>query len=207
MMVDSFNSRVNGHDNIAVPFVEAELKKNGLDSIRYGVEIYAKIFQQALYKLGRQNDMALRDRFKPDLYILPVGIIPPLLCEIKSENRGHPNFAIEFDSYCAAKIWDGGSKQVIYTFVDFNNSIQIKLCWLEDVRFIEVRVPNRFDFAKNMLELNKKYPYVQFVEVPHTGGAGTPFFLIPKISIYLKPLDMFIKQNFIQPPIRQLNLL
>lgn len=202
--MDSFGTRSHDHDQIAIPFVLGELSKYGLVGIKHGVEIHDKILQQTLQRLGRNSDMALRDRYKPDLYIVPMPDkklkIPPLLCEVKCKNIKYDNFAIEFDSYCAAKIWDIGQKSVIYAFVRIEGQIpkDVRVCWVNDIAEPKlVEIPRRFDFDKNILELRARYPNTLFNSTVHLNGSGTPYFLISQYTYYLKSLDVFIKDNFV----------
>lgn len=203
--MDTFHHRSHFHDKIAIPYVQEQLAKYDLKGIPYGVEVHDPDLQRALMLLGRQNKMALRDRYKPDLYIVPQpeGMkinpsVPPLLCEVKNENGARPNFAVEFDSFCAAKIWDNGQKNVIYIFVKMGQDtpIEAKACWVSSIYFRSVLVPRRFDFEKNISELEEGYPQYRFEPVGHTGGSGTPYFLIRQEAIYLKPFDLFITETF-----------
>jgi len=204
-MADNFMSRAEIHDKIAVPHVQKMLKEYGLLGIPYGVEVHDKRLQQALLLLGRNDDTAMRTRFKPDLYIVSGSDdllvnpkVRPIMCEVKCENRGHINFSIEFDSYCSGKMWDAGKKNVMYVFVRLvgKDPTELKCCWLDEVYVTHVNVPGRFDFEKNMRELRDKHPKISFRPSEHKNGAGTPFFIVPGDSKRLRTFESFMKTTF-----------
>lgn len=206
--MNAFQSRSYLHDKVAIPYVQELLAKYDLEGIPYGVEVHDKNLQRALMLFGRQDEMALKNRYKPDLCIVPrpdgMKINPkvrPFLCEVKSENETHPNFAIEFDSFCAAELWDNGQRNVIYIFVKMAQGVPIeaRACWVSGLCFKPVFVPRRFDFEKNIKELEAKYPRIKFQPVEHTGGSGTPYFLIRQDASYLRLFDSFIAQ-FLELP-------
>jgi len=196
-MSDNYQIRRNDHDKIAIPYLQERLRKFGLSTIPHGIEIHDSRLQKILMSSGRQDSTALRDRYKPDLYIIPDDImsqVRPILCEVKSENRGHKNFSIEFDSFCSGKLWDSGNKSVMYAFVKMEQDepIDILCCWLDEVKISYVNIPRRYDFDKNIAELPSLYPGIEFKPIEHRAGAGTPFFVVRGDSAYLQPFDKFI---------------
>lgn len=194
--MDTFRNRIFEHDKIAIPYLKEEFEKHGLVCIKHGVEIHDERLQKSLMLLGRTNQGALRDRYKPDFYIIPNGneIVQPFMCEVKSESRGHKNYAIEWDSFCSAKIWDNGQKAVMYAFIEIVNEKPVSLvcCWIDEIKISYVNVPMRFDFERNMTELTELYPDIEFKPSEHKAGAGTPFFIIPKKASYLRSIDKFL---------------
>jgi hypothetical protein len=137
-------------------------------------------------------------RFRPDRAFVKVGG-RSVLCEIKSEDQGRPNFAIEIDSYRAALEWNMTWQHVMYAFVDLASSTNaVYCCWANDVPTPKaINVPRRWDFEKTYRRLQDEWPGVDLRLVPHRSGAGTPYFLVWKRSNFLVPIDTFITQ-FIQ---------
>lgn len=195
--MSNYQQRRHEHDKIAIPYLQDRLKEFGLSTVQHGVEIHDPKLKEFLRNSGRSNPNVLRDRYKPDLYIIPDDQqlkISPVLCEVKSENKGHSNFSIEFDSYCSGKLWDNNQRGVMYAFIRLidNHPVEIKCCWLIDIKISYVSIPKRFDFEKTIYELTNLYPNIEFKPVQYTSGSGTAFFVIRGDSSYLRQFDSFI---------------
>jgi hypothetical protein len=176
MIRDRFSTRVQQHDEHALPLVVETFKRYGFYVDRYGVETGSP---QTWQLLASQGDMlALMLRFRPDI----VGILPKVatvLCEVKSQSRRRDEFFVEFDSWLSARQWDRASGRVMYGLVDISESVAYG-CWVADVTPSVVIIPKRFDYEEQKNRIIQWFPWVAFRLIEHTNGSGTPFFSINK---------------------------
>jgi hypothetical protein len=194
MKVSTFVERAKQHDELAVSLVEMIFSQYGFSGFRIGTETDSQDCWNFL--LTQSDPTSIMLRFRPDRVQVKPGV-RTVLCEVKSEAQGRPNFAIEFYSWQAATMWNRSGRHVMYAMVDVQNE-KVFACWAENIPSPHIiRVPKRWDFEKHMQQLQREAPWAELLPVEHTGGSGTPYFLVPKNSKYLWPLDAFIETQVI----------
>jgi len=182
--------RMELHDKIGYLAVCVALEEKGYAVERTGMERYS---DETIDKLSQNSDSTSTFlRWHPD--IAAIGNGKSHLCEVKTVDvtrRDTGNWAIEADSYKAAKMF---VIPVIYIFVDVVNgqAISIKWCQSDDITPSVITIPDRFNFEQKRDELKIYFSDgVRFEPRPHNGGSGTPYFLIPKRSDYIKGWNSF----------------
>lgn len=187
---DNFRSRAWMHDTIACPTVDKQFSFLGYDSFVTGAEIDDKRMMEALK--GRTDQTSMAFRYRPDkLFVSPKG--PSIACEIKSEFRGHDNYAIEFDSYAQTLKW-GIAHIVIYAFVNIKRIDEMYFSWAnyclpDDISFPKkIFLPDRYDYESIESRIKGDYPNLGIDIVSHKKGSGTPYFLINKNMDVFKSL-------------------
>jgi hypothetical protein len=189
---DTFTGRARQHDDQAVGLVKAIFSKYGFLGFRIGAEIDHKNHWSLLTAQADPTSIMLR--FRPDLVLVKPGV-RTVMCEVKSEAQGYVNFAVEFNSWRAATIWNRSGRHVMYALVDLRDE-RVSACWADDIpRPATVRVPRRWDWEKHKSFLQRGAPWANLEVVNHAGGSGTPYFLIPKAADYLRPVERFIERE------------
>ncbi len=117
-------------------------------------------------------------RYRPDRIAVKPGR-GTILLEVKSEGRGSSNFAVEFDAWDAARMWNQDYRRVLYVFVDVL-SRDIMACWPETLFPEKVFVSRRDDLLriKGLLPPGSKTLWY-----PSVSGSGTAFFLVSKSDL------------------------
>jgi len=170
-----FTERRRQHDKRALEIVESAFCELGFQIFPYGIEQVPEL-QQILQ--GLHNGTSKMLRYRPDR----VAVKPKkgtLLLEIKSEGKRSPNFAIEFDAWDTARMWNQDARRVLYVFVDLLSQ-DIMACWPEMLFPQKVFVPRESDLLriKGLLPpgaVARWYPVVR--------GSGTAFFLVSKSNL------------------------
>lgn len=195
----SFHTRRKPHDEQAVPLVMARFQAYGFKIFPWGTE-HRNARLAELLRLHYDPTSALI-RHQPDLAVIHAEpIVRSVLCEVKSESQGRPNFAIAVDSFRSARALRAGECHVMYALVDLSTE-QILACWADQIPApSRIFVPKRWDYEQTRERLLKEWPGVLLVSRSCSGGSGTPFLLIPKTADYLLPLDHFIKQYLLGVP-------
>jgi hypothetical protein len=196
MKVSTFVERAQQHDERAISLVDMIFSRYGFSGFRIGAETDSQDCWELL--LAQSDPTSIMLRFRPDRVQIKPGA-RAVLCEVKSEAQGHPNFAIEFYSWLAATMWNRSGHHVMYALADLRSG-KVSACWAEDIPppFV-VRVPRRWDHGKHISRLQREAHWAELLLVEHKGGSGTPYFLVPKNSEYLWPLDMFIETQVTDP--------
>ena len=182
--------RMEVHDKIGFPAAWNALEQKGYTLCRTGMERYS---DEAIDKLSRNSDItSVLLRWHPDIAAVKDG--NSHLCEVKTNDITHRdtgNYAIEADSYRAAKMF---VIPIIYIFVEVAEEavVVIRWCCSDDIEPSVIRITDRFNFEQKR---DKLRPYfsdtVRFESWPHSGGSGTPYFLVPKRSGYIKGWNSF----------------
>lgn len=171
-----FAERREQHDARALPLVRSAFEAHGFQLYPFGGELSPKL-QEVLRRL--QNGTSRMLRYRPDM----VAAHPAkgsLLLEVKSEGTGSPNFAVEFDAWDAARLWNQNGRHVLYLFVNLL-SRDVLASWPEDLRPRRVFVPRREDLAR----IKAACPGVSVRYYPAVRGSGTAFFLVAKAELKL----------------------
>ena len=188
-----FATRARQHDGDATPMVVSLFESVGFVCYDLGTETDSDELHRAL--MSQYDETSIMLRFRPDKVFVKSGY-RSLLCEIKSESQGYPNFAIEVDSYQAAHKWDSDCERVMYSFVDLSQEqARVACCWVGDVPPpTSIRVPRRWDFERQLERMAAAFPGADMIPCQYIRGkqSGTPYFLIRKTSVYLKPFNQFI---------------
>lgn len=167
-----FAERLEQHNSQALPLVHDAFDRLGYQLYPYGGELVPDL-QKALRALSDPLSKMLR--YRPDL----VAVHPhkeTLLLEVKSESRKSPNFAVEYDAWEAAKIWNQHTRNVLYVFVDLAAG-NLFACWPETLHPEKVYV-SRLEDELRLANANIKAIPVRFV-----AGSGTAFFLVSKQNL------------------------
>lgn len=178
----------------AIKFIERELKKHNVKVAEWGIEgEHIKAIEQLRFQ---RDKTALAARFKPDLLTT---LVASALCEVKSEHNGYKNFAIEIDSYIAARMHHLAGHKIWYAFVDLSrNPIESSCYWFEDgYTPRQIRITGRFPFDSECKRLKQEFPLATFQRVQWRGGSGTSHFFIPKDGYRLIPFEDFITDSLI----------
>jgi len=204
------NLRMKIHDDVGIPLVIDRLREFGFQCHKMGTETDSRALYEALVALDDQPALMLR--FRPDL-IATHQEVRTILCEVKCELADHNNFAIEADSYRAARIWNGACRRVVYIFVDLVesengdwdtvwkgrrfsfNCIDVSSCWADEI--IEPRsilIPERWDFNEQYDRMGQEWPNARRVPIQYKKGSGTPFFTLSKSATFLNPFNIFAGQ-------------
>lgn len=179
-----FAERICQHDSEALPLVKRKFSKYGYTIYSFGIELAPQL-HASLQKL--QDDTSKIVRYRPDL----VAVHPQkgsILLEIKSEKSGNPNFAVEFDAWDAARLWNQDARKVLYVFADLLYRI-VYACWPEEIRPQKIYVPRTEDIQRIIAIC----PDVEIVSISKIRGSGTAFFLVPKKTLY--QLEIFLQNN------------
>jgi hypothetical protein len=199
--VKTFSGRTEQHTR-AVTAVKEVLDKLDIECFDQGIEEASQAARDALMK--QYDATSLMIRYKPDLIGVRLGGFS-VLVEVKSEGQGSCNFAVEVDSFTATKAYAAMGHSVVYAFTTLTpeSSQSIVGCWTSDVVTPKlILVPRRptsqhyLGGIATMRRLEKVYPQTKFQMIRwsrRSKGSGTPFFLIPKDTSYLKPFYGFIK--------------
>lgn len=183
-----FAKRKKHHDTKAFLLVEKAFSYHGYSLYPYGAEQVPDL-QKALRRFSDPLSKMLR--YRPDF----VSVHPekgPLLLEIKSEHKNSPNFAVEYDAWEAAEIWNRHSQKVLYVFVDLTDE-KLYACWPETLTPRKVFVPRQEDIER----LSAKGLNVRPIKI--AGGSGTAFFLVQKNSLkFLEEIIDEVSCSFIQ---------
>ena len=182
--------RMKVHDKIGFPAAWNALEKKGYTLELAGQERYSDNFRNIL---SQNSDLtSIHLRWHPDIEATKNG--KSVLCEVKTHDITHRdtgNYAVEADSYKAAKML---AIPVIYIFVEVADGVIVILRWCcsDDITPSVIRIPDRFDFERKREELKTYFSdTVRFEAWPHSGGSGTPYFLVPKRSDYIKGWNSF----------------
>lgn len=172
-----FLERVEQHDKRAVMMAESAFRKYGFILYPFGGELVPDL-QKALRRIDSNASRMLR--YRPDRIAVKPGSAVYLV-EIKSESKGSKNFAVEFDAWNAACMWNKDMKVVIYIFIDLLTK-KIYGCFPEELKPEQIIVPRISDVRKVL----KFLPAGASVKC-HKGvsGSGTAFFLIAKNKLKL----------------------
>lgn len=172
-----FLERVEQHDKRAVAIAEAAFRKHGFILYPFGGELVPDL-QKALRHI--HNDASRMLRYRPDRVAVKPGSAV-FLVEIKSEARGSKNFAVEFDAWDAARLWNRNMKAVIYVFVDLLTG-KVYGCFPEELKPKQVFI-SRISDIKRILKLLPSGTTVRCSR--ETVGSGTAFFLVAKSKLKL----------------------
>lgn len=170
----NFAYRKKQHDDDALPLVRIAFEKQGFSLFPFGGELVPEL-QKMLRNLSNGTSKMLR--YRPDLVAVNLER-GSLLVEIKSEQAGSPNFAVEFDAWDAARLWNQQTRRVLYVFVDLLERT-VTACWPETLCPQKVYVPRINDVAR----IKASCPDAVVKHRPAVYGSGTAFFLVPKMSL------------------------
>lgn len=183
-------------EQAALRLARAAWSELGFEWFEHGAEKEPWEYRQALH---RQHDpTALMVRFRPDLHCCRHGLLS-VLFECKSDDGRHENFALEADSFVAAKMWATGGAQVVYGFVDLAGE-WMRCCFAHEIPAPrEIRIPTRDECHRTRDRLHGWFPNaaLRFEERPR--GSGTAYFLIPKTSAFLRPFGAFVRSEILDP--------
>lgn len=186
----SFRQRIRQHDEVAIPIVVERFKLFGFECFVTGTEVDSRELQLALR--AQHDDTSLMMRFRPDRILISRGN-RSLLCEVKSENKGYRNFAIEVESYIAAILWNTASRNVMHALVDLSNNDLVICCWLNEIPKPKlIKIPRRRGFPRAIGRVRQRFPDIPFETTEWKGGSGTPYFLLPKSSSFLTEFNAFV---------------
>ena len=188
-----FRRRTDQHDRQAVALVESIFASYGFLSFRMGVEV---ALCESAWLLRQSDPTSILLRFRPDrVHLRPNR--RSVLCEIKSEAKARPNFAVEFDSWRAARMWNRSGRHVMLVGVDLVTRCAWA-CWVDSVpRPSRIFVPRRWDWERQMIRLAKEAPWARLKPVRYRSGSGTPYFLLPKTHPCWTPLPRFIERELL----------
>lgn len=195
----TFNSRSKKHDQIAIPHTIEQLKKYGFTNIvTQGHEYDKDDLRNLLAK--RRDTISLLKRFKPDVIAIKNDEI--MFCEIKSEQNGYNNYAIEFDSFISIKE-HSKTGPALYSFVTIDpheqNVSGSKVCSASNIPYpSRISVPMRFDYELTVAYIKDNWPDTAITYREHQGGSGTAYFLIPKSDKILENWPEFFSIKSIQ---------
>lgn len=186
----AFAARKEQHDNIATALVCTRLEQVGALTSAFGIEIDSDALRQALR--SQHDAMSLMLRYRPDRAVV-VPMVRTVLCEIKSVDGPRRYYAIEVDSYTAAREWHNGDRRVMYAFVDLDaEPPTVKACWLDDLPQPDtIYVPMRSGYQNAMQRLGQVYPSANIEPREWRAGSGTPYFLVWKKHPNLKDIESF----------------
>lgn len=185
------------HDTVALPAVLSAWESAGFEAHACGQEADTEALRSALCAQSDATSRMLR--FRPDRVLVKRGV-RSVLCEVKSETKGYSNYAVEVDSYLAARQWNAAYSHVCYAFVTLTRCKdggtwrvgEVVGCWANEIpEPSRITVPRRWDAAKTLARLGNEMPGVNLVPSEWRGGSGTAFFTIPKSSRFLVPLRIF----------------
>lgn len=184
-----WEGRKDQHDTAGVPLVCAVFLEYGFTGYAFGAEAGNASFHRAVQ--AQTDPTSLLLRFRPDRAFVRTGL-RSLLCEIKTEGHDSPNFALELDSWQAARQWNAAYEHVAFVFVDLRCGEAVA-CWATMIPMPQkVYVPRRFDFIQQRERVAREMPAARLCDCTHRGGSGTPFFLVPKAAAFLRPLRSFL---------------
>jgi len=192
----NFAARRDQHDGPAMKIVCDRLEQVGALTSAFGIEIDNDELRQALR--SQHDAMSLMLRYRPDRAVV-VPKVQTILCEIKSGAGPYRNYAIEIDSYAAAREWHNGERRVMYAFVDLDTETPtIKACWFDALPGPHtIYVPMRNGYQSTLHRIEQTWPNANVTTRPHRNGSGTPFFLVNKEHPALRPLDAFITESIL----------
>lgn len=181
-----FAERVKQHDEKAIGMVEDIFEQYGFLLFPFGMELLPEL-QKELRHINTETSMLLR--YRPDrLAILPRKKV--LLLEIKSEANGYNNFAVEFEAWYAACLWNKIAGTILYVMVDLN-TCKVYGFVPDEIQPECIYVPKLNDLNR-VVALNRTKAKIVCELSRHITGSGAPYFLIPKAS--LKPVHAYITQ-------------
>lgn len=195
--MSSFAVRASQHDGPALNAVIAAFKAEGFHSFRFGSELDSPVLREALRV--RDDPTSILLRYRPD-QVFSHPEARTVLCELKSEKKGYPNFAVEADAYLAGLDWNRLYRHVMYAFCDVGQDLHWA-CWADEIpRPNRVYVPDFHPrFAESMLRLPKAFPEAAISVMDWGEGSGTPYFFVPKpkpgLLSPLRPLALFIRHD------------
>lgn len=193
----SFAVRAGQHDGPALDAVIAAFRAEGFHNFRFGLELDGRQVRDALRVDDDPTSVLLR--YRPDQVFGRAGA-RTVLCELKSERKGYPNFAVEADAFLAGLDWNALYRHVMYAFCDLGQGMHWA-CWADEIpRPNAIYIPNTHPrFAESMRRLPKAFPGAAVCIRNWGEGSGTPYFLVPKPrpgnSTALRPLSDFIRQD------------
>lgn len=193
----SFAVRAGQHDGPALRAVIAAFQTEGFCGFRFGVEGDAAVLRDAL-RLG-DDPTSILLRYRPDQVFSRPGA-RTVLCELKSEGKGYPNFAVEADAYLAGRDWNHLYRHVMYAFCDLSQGLYWA-CWADEIpRPDALYIPSAHPrFAEFMRRLPKAFAGAAICVRNWGEGSGTPYFFVPKprpgLVSPLRPLNDFIRHD------------
>lgn len=193
----SFSVRAAQHDGPALRAVVAAFRAEGFHNFRFGSEVDGPALRDAVRTDDDPTSILLR--YRPDQVFGRPGA-RTVLCELKSETKGYPNFAVEADAYLAGLDWNALYRHVMYAFCDLSQGTHWA-CWADEVpRPSQIVVPNfHRRFAESMRRLPRAFPGAAICVRDWGDGSGTPYFCVPKpkpgIPSPLRALSDFIRQD------------
>ena len=188
--------RQQQHDDRAIPLVDAAFAAYGWRGYGIGTEYDPAALRDALRQHSDATSLLIR--FRPDrIYVHDSPARRTILCEIKSEDHGYPNFALEADSFAAARAWDStgsNTRHVCVALVDLRSGM-IHCAWASDLPApTQIFVPERWDWRDTLARLEREWPLtVRLTHCPHRGGAGTAYLLLTKQHPRLQPIGSFLE--------------
>lgn len=186
----TFAARKEQHDGPAMRLVCDRIEQLGALTSAFGIEIDNDELRQALR--SQHDAMSLMLRYRPDRAVV-VPQVHTVLCEIKSVAGTYRNYAIEIDSYAAAREWHNGERRVMYAFVDLDTDPPtLKACWCEDLPKPQtIYVPMRAGYESTYQRIRQAWPDAVIQLRERTKGSGTPYFLVWKHHTALQAFDVF----------------
>ncbi len=193
-----FRGRAAIHDYL-VSVAKSQLKELGFSSSAIGTEHDDNEYRQYAQMV---NDPAMRAiRYRPDGIAFNPNSRQSFLFELKWAKEEYFNYSIEFESFEAIRD-NWANQRMLYVFadvrIDFIEKIwslidPLKSCWYSSLdNPAIVYVPRVNDWETKKAELNHRNPNILFKDCDHTGGSGTPYFLIPKLSNSFQTLETSI---------------
>ncbi len=193
----SFAVRAGQHDGPALAAVIRTFQAEGFCNFRFGLETDGVTLRDVLQCHDDPTSILLR--YRPDqVFSRPDS--RTVLCELKSESKGYPNFAVEADAYLAGRAWNHLYRHVMYAFCDLQRC-EYWACWADAIPEPGiVYVPERHRrFAEHMARLPKAFPRARVTSLNWGEGSGTPYFFVPKPRSSpwtpLRPLDWFVRHE------------
>jgi hypothetical protein len=194
--VAGWEGRRDFHDKKAVPMVVEVLDRYGIEAQTIGTETDNAALRELLR--DRTDATSLMLRFRPDkVTVPPIGA--PLMLEVKSKGERYENFAVEVNSYLAALLHQESGVAVWYAFVEVHTA-RMFACWLPDIpEPWRIDIPKRPDWEEGYRRVRERFPCARTRFLHYVPGwmSGTPQFLIPKASRFLRPLEQFIEEEIL----------
>jgi len=164
-----FNKRVELHDKIQ-NYLLCLFEASGYPCEPYGIESGKglKIHKELL---KCTNDTAKYVRHQPDKVVIKDN--EAILIDIKTQQRyDTKNYSVELDSYKVCKLLEDIGCKVLYFFnKEPNPPYKMCVCYVRDIEFCYTDENPNWDVK----------------------GSRTPFGLIPKNSVFIKPIESFFK--------------
>ncbi len=188
----SFPSRAKPHDRAMECISSLMLLVDFESAGRRGIEMDDEYTQWLLRQ--QYDDVSTDYRWQADQLFTRPGD-RSVYCDVKTSGSTRDSFYMEADSYRALRRCDSNGQRVFVAFVN-PHSYDICACWCSEIpEPFNIRIARWSEKKWEHYHRMKQYwPCANVKFVPVNGGSGTPFFLIPKTSWFLTPIDEFLRR-------------